>query len=620
MPARPATEPHHDQLLQRHLRDAFGELSPAAIELLLRHLEWVEIAGGATLMSQGEPGDAMYLVVSGRLRAYIAGDDGVTRPVREIARGQIVGEMSMYTDEPRSATLIALRDSVLVRLRKEVFRELLASSAQVSVALTRQIIARLQTEALRPANARPVTVGLFAITEGVELSGFAQRLASALSSTSRVAVVDAARVDRELGRPGLARQADGAADPARSIAMHLDGIEASHDVVLLLADDAPSAWSRLCARHSDELLLLADADRPSAVHPLESECLAPRSGRPDADEILVLLHPAERQSPRGTAAWLQRRPVADHVHVRPALDRDMARLARLVSRTAVGLVFAGGGARGLAHLGVWKALVERGIEVDVVGGTSIGAIMASLVAVDQPLERTLAVARKAFSDRPTGDFAWLPLVSLIKGRRLERVVRRAMVEMTGSTIDVEDTWKGFYAIATNYSRAREEVLRRGPLLRALLASVAIPGALPPVVVGGELLCDGGTFNNFPVDVMHRMRGVGRVIGVDLDARKPRLLASDEIPGTWALLRDRLRPRRSRRYRLPSLPAYLMNVTILYSVSRQREARRLTHLHFNPPLERVGMLQWDRFDEIVRRGHEHACAVLDAQAAPEDEDD
>jgi NTE family protein len=142
-----------------------------------------------------------------------------------------------------------------------------------------------------------------------------------------------------------------------------------------------------------------------------------------------------------------------------------------------------------------------------------------------------------------------------------------------------------------------------------MASIAIPGALPPVISDGDLLCDGGTFNNFPVDVMHRMRGVGTVIGVDLNFRQPRRIAHADMPGSWALLRDRLRPRAQRRYKLPSLASYLMNVTILYSVSRQRQAQRLTDLYFNPPLDRVGMLQWNRFAQVVAQGHAHACQVL-----------
>jgi len=94
-------------------------------------------------------------------------------------------------------------------------------------------------------------------------------------------------------------------------------------------------------------------------------------------------------------------------------------------------------------------------------------------------------------------------------------------------------------------------------------------------------------------------------------RKPRKYELEELPSTWALLRDRLRPRIKRRYRLPSLVAYLLNVTILYSSSRQRQSRRLTDLHFNPPLERVGMLQWSRFDDIVAQGEAHAVQLLDA---------
>jgi NTE family protein len=105
-----------------------GDIEPAALELLHQHLEWVTIAGGQTLMTQGEPGDSMYLMISGRVRAYVLGDDGVERLVREMARGQIIGEMSLYTDEPRSASVVAIRDSVLVRLGKPAFNDLLASS------------------------------------------------------------------------------------------------------------------------------------------------------------------------------------------------------------------------------------------------------------------------------------------------------------------------------------------------------------------------------------------------------------------------------------------------------------------------------------------------------------
>ena len=605
-----------DTLLTRHLHSFLGEVEPSALELLREYLQWVELAGGETLMTQGEPGDAMYLIVSGRLRTYIADDEGRQRMVREITRGQVVGEMSLYTDEPRSATLVAIRDTVLVRLSKEDFKKLLALSGLVSIALTRQIIHRLQTEGARSSMDRPVAIGLLPISSGVDLVGFAAKLAEQLRQIGRVAVVDPAVLDAELGQPGITHRAQTDVAANRSIAVRLDEIEAEHDFVLLLSDVTPTPWTYRCSRHCDELYLLADADAPAVIHAIEEDCLVRHPARTDAAEVLVLLHPAERRAPANTAAWLDRRPLADHLHIRPDLPRDMARLARLTSRTGVGLVLAGGGARGIAHLGVYRALQERGIEIDVVGGTSIGSVMAGYVATDQGVDAVMANARTVFASKPTSDFNFMPLLSLIKGRRLSSLVKTSLHALTGlDDVKVEDTWKTYYCVTTNYSKASEHIMRRGSLRNAILASIAIPGALPPMIVDGDLLCDGGTFNNFPVDVMRGMRGVGRVIGVDLPLSKPRRIAHDDVPGTWALLRDRLRPRAKRLYRLPSLAAYLMNVTVLYSVSRQRQSRKLTDVYMSPPLERVGMLQWNRFDQIVAQGHAHACEVLDALQSP-----
>ncbi|HET9023353.1 MAG TPA: patatin-like phospholipase family protein, partial [Burkholderiaceae bacterium] len=452
-----------------------------------------------------------------------------------------------------------------------------------------------------------VIVGVMPISEGVSASAFAGEVLPHLQRYGRVSVFDAAAMDRAIGMPGVSSSEGGAGDQA--VATALDAIEATNDFVLLIADATPGPWTRRCVRHSDEILLLADATRPAAVHAAEQACLEGRPARIEAAEILVLLQPADAQLPRGTHHWLARRPVTCHVHLRRGLDRDLARLARLLSRNAVGLVFAGGGARGFAHLGTWQALLEQGIEVDCVGGTSIGAVMAALVAADQPLERAVAVTRKAFSANPTGDFNWLPLISLIKGRRVRKAIDGGLRELVGAGVAVEDLWKTYFCVATNYSQASEHRIDRGDLAQALLASMAIPGALPPVVRDGDLLCDGGTFNNFPVDRMREVRGVGQVLGVDLGARHARKLDFDEVPGNWALLRDRFRPRHKRRYRLPSLTSYLLNVTILYSMSRQDEARRQTDVYFCPPLYKVGLLQWSRFDQIVRQGHEHALEVL-----------
>ena len=613
MHADPLRHASQDALLVQHLNAYFGELEPETLVLLRQSLQWVEIHGGETLLTQGDPGHSMYLVVSGRLRAYVLAEDCSQRAVGDIARGKFVGEMSLYTDEPRAATVVAVRDSVLVKLNRADFQRLLTHSAQISVAMTRQIIAQLKggKPDQRPGLAKDkvVTMGLLPVTSGIALVSFAARLQVQLSAMGSVCVVTRNEIEWQLLHLGLEITGTFDNEIQRHIAILLDDIEARHDFVLLLADSEATVWTQLCCRHCDELLLLADATEPVALHPMETRFLMNRPALTEVTEILVLLHPTQKQAPRGTAQWLARRPVAGHVHIRPELDRDMARLARIQSRTAVGLVLAGGGARGLAHLGVCRALQEQGIEVDWVGGTSIGAVMASYVASDQPAERVMANARAAFGINPTGDYNLLPMLSLIKGRRLRNILTHAVQDLMGFDADIEDLWKNFYCVATNFSRASEQCMQHGSLVHALLASTSIPGALPPVIHGTELLCDGGSFNNFPVDVMRGMRGVGKVIGVDLNIRTPVQVNHTEMPGTWQLLRDRMRPRDQRRYQLPSLPSYLMTVTILYSMSRQRSAQALCDMYFNPPLARIGMLQWGHLEATVLLGYEHAMQVL-----------
>lgn len=109
-------------------------------------------------------------------------------------------------------------------------------------------------------------------------------------------------------------------------------------------------------------------------------------------------------------------------------------------------------------------------------------------------------------------------------------------------------------------------------------------ALPPVLWQGELVVDGGVFNNLPTDVMAKM-GARKIIGVDLTRRAPRRYDFDEVPGTRELLLDRFRLRSKQRYRLPSLGTMLMGITILYSESRREHAKRSVDIYLNPELGR-----------------------------------
>ena len=604
----------HHRMLVDGLAAVFGTFDAQMLQHVLPRVEWVELGGGEVLFRQDERDESLFFVVSGRLRAISQDGAGQRHVLGEIARGETVGEMAFFTGEPRTATVVAVRDSVLARFSGAVFRELLVAYPLVSLNMTRQVIERAKRVNLgRAPMARPAIIGVLAITPGVDLDRFAQSLARPLQAHGRTTTLRAAQIDAQLGEPGAAQAARSDFERSRRVTVLLDRIEAQHAFVVLVADDGPSAWTQRCIRHCDHLLLVADADQSPATHPNEAD-LHGSGDEADAQTTRVLLHPDARRSPTETWRWLQGRRLSGHQHLRAGLLRDWERLARVVSHATVALVLSGGGARGLAHLGVMRALEEAGIGFDQVGGTSIGAVMAAYAAMDLPAQEIIAAARAAFHGNPTGDYNLLPLISLIGGRRLRRTIEAAVAQSAGAQIDIEDLWKNYFCVTSNYSVARETVHLRGPLAKSIRASVSLPGVLPPVLLDGELHVDGGNFNNFPVDVMHR-RGAGRIIGVDLLRERRPLHACDEVPGTLELLRDKLRGSSARRYRLPSMMALLLDASSMASHARQQAARALVDLYFAPEVDAFGMLDWGSFDRIVAAGYRHAMERLEQAGEP-----
>ena len=135
---------------------------------------------------------------------------------------------------------------------------------------------------------------------------------------------------------------------------------------------------------------------------------------------------------------------------------DFGRLARCLGDAAIGLVLGGGGARGLAHIGVVRALREAGVPIDMIGGTSMGAVMASLVAMDQDWDQMLETNREAWLRRKPHKEYSLPFISLIRSRRLDSMAQKIWGE-----IEIEDLWISFFCISCNLSTSAMVIHERG---------------------------------------------------------------------------------------------------------------------------------------------------------------
>ena len=137
---------HQRETLTAGLRRIFGRVDDGFVDAALPLLQWRELAGGETLMREGDPADGVSFVISGRLRAFVTNDDGEPRVIGEIARGETVGEMGILTGEPRTATVVAVRDTVLAHATRASFEQLLASHPELPIHMARILIERITPE------------------------------------------------------------------------------------------------------------------------------------------------------------------------------------------------------------------------------------------------------------------------------------------------------------------------------------------------------------------------------------------------------------------------------------------------------------------------------------------
>jgi predicted acylesterase/phospholipase RssA/CRP-like cAMP-binding protein len=586
--------------LALHLARLFPGLDGEALQALGAGVDWVALRGGDWLFREGEPGDAAWLLITGRLRA-VQERDGGERTLNEIAAGETVGEMALLSDAVRSASVYAVRDSQLAKLSGKAFDELTSRHPAALRRIAGFVVDRLRRHG-GPARVprSGIALAVVAARAEVDLDAFAGRLAAALGALGSVQHVTRSRVDAVLGRRGIADASD--ADPAgMRLVRWLNERDAGSDFVLYQGDPAWSPWTERVARHADRVVVVARASDGPGLGAIEQELEALWRGVRGADPQLALLHAADG-SPSGTRAWLAQRRASQHYHVRDGDARDFARLARSLTGRGIGLVLGGGGARGFAHLGVLQALEETGVPIDWVGGTSIGSIIAALPALGLDAAASRQVCRRYISSLfdPT-----LPVVSLLAGRRIGRRVAEAM-----GGGDIEDLWLPYFCVATNLSRAEALVQRSGPLFRAVRSSISLPGILPPVTRGGEVFVDGGLLNNLPIDVMQSLSGGGPVIAVDVSPDvdlKSHIELESDLSG-WRALWQSVRPY-GKRLDLPYISSVLMRSALVGSIvgDRERRAAETASLYLKLPVSDWGLLEFERLDAIAERGYQASVA-------------
>jgi NTE family protein/lysophospholipid hydrolase len=578
-------------------------LDEAAVRELEGKVQWDVVHRGEVLMREGDSADSLFVLISGRLHVFRTQAGGEILPIAEVAAGETIGEMAFFTGEPRSATVAALRDSVVVRLPHAVFEQLIASRP----AIVRQVT-RVQMERIRRSNERIAAppritnVAVLAVHDGVPLQEFCRRLADALRAHGAVTHLTAEAVDTGLHRTGVADAAqDGPEEP--QLLAWLSEQEAASRFVIYETGLSRAGWIARAIREADCVLLVGRAGDPPGLSDTERRWLAPAGDRMSAPRVLALIHPDGSRLPSNTQAWLASRAVTRHHHVRWDRADDLGRVARFLAGRAVGVALGGGGARGIAHIGVLAALADAGVAVDFVGGTSIGAAIAAQYALGWSREKMISENHRIWlTIRPHKDYT-LPLMSIMDKRK-----GFECGQYVYGTNQIEDLWIPYFCVSSDLTTASMRVHRTGSLLEAATASASLPGVFVPSLVDGHLLVDGAVFNNLPGDVVREL-GCGELIVSRVSVEEDRAFHYDRLPRLGEVVRRsfaRWRP----PIRYPSLMEVVLRASMLASISRENAVSRDADFLFQPPVEQFGLMEFTALERIADLSYEYAMERLD----------
>ena len=634
-------------------------------------LEWIHVPAGQVIHHQGDESDSIYIVLNGRLRSILEKDDGSMRVTGEFGQGESIGELEVMTETTRPVTLHTIRDTELARIPRSLFNSLAQEHPSITIQISKLIAQRMRVLTEDPladsgrdkyANQKPGssslnlrTVAVLPITSGIPVTEFGNRLLAAFTQigvANGATLLNQATVLSHLGRHAFSRLGK------LKLSQYLADLEEKYGMVLYIADTSVNApWTQTCISQADCILLLGLAEGSPSIGEYERFLLGMKT---TARKDLVLLHLDRYSTPGVTRKWLRNRvwingghhhiqmAFRSHVNVAsPSQTRrfgttlkqrvqviqaeiqkytsrrvrqtalyssdtpfkgDFHRLARRLSGRSVGLVLGGGGARGIAEIGVIRALEEAGIPIDIIGGTSIGAFIGALYARDADVVPMYGRAKK-FAGRMGSIWRFAldltyPSASYTTGHEFNRGIFK-----TFGVSQIEDFWLPFYCNTTNISKSRAEVHTSGYAWRYVRASMSLAGLIPPLCDEGSMLLDGGYIDNLTVAHM-RSLGADVIFAVDvgaLDDDVPQNFG-DSLSGFWATW-NRWNPF-SATANPPTLSEIQARLAYVSSVDALERAKTMPGcMYMRPPIDAYGTLEFGKFDEIYEVGYVYTKEFL-----------
>ncbi len=649
-------------------------------EMLGFQEQW--LSAGQAVFCQDQAPDGFFMVVSGSMKFLELAVDGSLHEKGLVRRGEWAGTA---TNKPCKFSCMATKDVELVSLKRDMLQLLSRVQPRAMLLVYDKVMQQLE-RSVEDCKTCSRTIALisgvmpsscYAVDElQKDADDFGKSLEHALSGYGSIYRIDWALVVQHFPEDSNRLYIPFC---RAKIARWLCAMEEEHTFLLLVGNYTNSEWTTLCSAQADRVLILGSSIKsnpevsfvenesvwkPAKVaietlkqtvtrhdvsewkNPLSSisMILSGRVAAPIASKLhqpqrsvtqnsreslgsicqidLVLIHDSG-STPSHASRWLKARPLIErHYNIRKSNHEDVKRIARWVSGNAIGVVLSGGGARGLAHVGVLQALDRLQIPIDAIGGTSQGSLVAALYAqghsvlsIHKTINSFAAVCGSMLAMMLD---LTLPILSVFNGKRFQQAVKTSLSD---GAQNIEDLLTSYFCVTTNLSTGEPHVHSRGILWRAVRASMSIVGLVPPIIdENGHLICDGGYSDNLPVDAMRKM-GASIIIAVDVEDRDVSAWSNLSMPvegvlSGWQILWDRWCPipswtsgqRFPRQQHMLNALCGMAHSQNLANLARFVQDEHID-LYLRPPVLQYALLDWNFMEDIVSDARSYSITEI-----------
>ena len=576
---------------------------------IYRKGKWVFLEDNSNLFNYGEKSDSFYLLVTGLLKAYIP-KKGELIEVGEIYEGEVIGEMGILTNEARSASIFATRDSVVFKIDLEKANEIIMQYPLVLLQVATKIADRLRNVQHSNERHRTDIHSIVQLSKGKnhtnEIIKIGKSLIDSMNKFNRSIVVSSKDVNEILNIESINAELErDKFYPALDDLV--DNFTKENRYLLLLCDEEYTPWTTWCLAISDKNIFVVEESVGVSNTELLNKMNLNEKDIPihlHDEKQLIIYHQSKNSFPSKTSSIIEMLPkISNHYHMSINNKNDSDRVSRLIAKKGIGLCLSGGGAKGNAHIGVYKALIEHNIPVDAVCGTSAGGIVASLIAFGYDPETIISRLKETYKRKSFKEYT-IPVTSIIATKK---VIQDAI--FLGNDMDIEDLWIPYFSIAVNISKSKLDVIDKGPVYKATRATAALPGILLPVIKDTSFLVDGGLINNMPGDIMLKKYG-GKLISVSVSPQEDLDAKFNDFPNQSSyFIKKLLRMNKKFPHEIPGLSNILMRSIFVASSNKIKEVIDLSDLFLDLQVKDVGLLEFEKIDESVEFGYDYAMKKL-----------